>query len=187
MRLGTRIQLGVAIGALATGALANTVLANPGDIGGAALTNLLQNAAYDAAPQSPNVTCDVTAGGRDVNQRTTYGIGEVYGQDAGFGQGECASLTEKRFNCTVEVWIEYYESSGPLAGTWQEIFDTHRWAYGTAKEGICTPSLPPVASKSYPGGSSYLNKYHQAHAVISNTIPGTDPRHDLSPVWFMVP
>ena len=187
MQRGTRVRVAVLAGALAAGALANVVLASAEDGAGALLTNAAQKAGYAATPQSPNVTCDITAGGRDVNQRTTYGIGEVYGQDAGFGQGECASLTDKTFDCTVTVWLEYYVRSGVLAGTYQPIPGTTRSTFGSAREGVCTPPLPPNVTKTYAGGSPYLNTYHQAHARITNTLPGSVARDDVSPVWFMVP
>ena len=180
------MRLVVLAAALAAATFAPAATADVSDGGGAILTNLLDNKRYQEDEQSANVTCDVMAGGRDLVQRLTYGVGEVYGQDTGFGQGECASLTDKKFDCTVTVWLEYWVSSGPLAGTYQPIPGTTRSATGRALDGVCTTSIPTTLM-TYVGGSQYLNTYHQAHATISNTLPGTEPRHDLSPVWYMIP
>lgn len=153
---------------------------------GAYLSGSADQIRVHSIPSDPNVTCDVKAGGRDLVQHTNYVFGEVYGQDFGTAEGECASLDSTRmYTVTLTVEIEYYTAIDLFTGYWSPV-GCSATSSAVSRKGIAVP-IPPVATCVYPGTSPYLNAYHRAHAILTPSIPGSAPREDYSPIWFMAP
>ena len=161
--------------------------ANLLDVSAAEFTNALDQVAAASVATDPNVTCDVTAGGRDLVQHTNYVVGEVYGQDFGEATGACASLdTGRRYPVSLRVQIEYFTATGLTSGYWLPVPGCSATTKATSTQGVAVPS-PAVITCTYPGTSGYLNRYHRAHAVLTPGISGAAVRRAYSPTWFMAP
>ncbi len=139
-------------------AISTPAFAGPTDVG--AFTQYEQAAAAaassiaaDALVTNDNLTCSApTAGGSEVNPRVQYVVGEVYGNDAVFGEWDCESRAVGSISMSGTITDMAFFGGG-----------YHGVASGAdarVLSGAC--AVAPKALGSFGGGSGALNTWHYA-------------------------
>ena len=138
------------------------------DIAAASLDNVGQ--------PNDNIACDVPkAGGGVVNQRTGYFVGEVYGNDAGFGEIACARIDGGSFTLNGVAYIQAYS-----AGTWSNV----RTGPASSLPSVGGASaVAPTVLGSYAAMDSALNKYHRTMVRFTTSTGRTYTMYSVP--WFM--
>lgn len=140
------------------------------------VSDIAAASADNASQPSDNIACDVPkAGGGVINQRTGYFVGEVFGNDLGFGEIACARIDGGTFTLTGRASIEAFTS-----GRWATI----RTGPSTSRSSLGGASaVAPTVTGSYASLDGSLNKYHRAKVVFATNTGRSYTMY--STPWFM--
>ena len=151
----------------------------------AALTDGATAAATTAAAQAAaatryagqDITCAPEADGGLITSQTNFVVGKLFAEDFGVGQAKCISLTAKTYTITATTAIQSLH-----LGVWQDV-GCQASRSATATQGVAVIAAVPVTC-NYGDNSTFLDEYHRAHTVLTNTVDGV-PRDAYSATWFV--
>ena len=165
-------------------ALAATAALAPATAG-AAVTDAATAAATTAADQATaatryagaDITCLPQADGGLITHQTNFIVGKLFAEDFGLGQAKCVSLTAKTYSMTATTKIESLHG-----GVWTSVGCSQSRG-GTVAQGVGV-IVPFTVTCNYGDNSTYLDEYHRAHTILTNSIDST-VRDAYSATWFV--
>ncbi|MGH2753233.1 MAG: hypothetical protein ACRDLB_02265 [Actinomycetota bacterium] len=144
----------------------------------AALSNTLDQANDALGWVGTDITCKPEADGGPVTQETNFIVGKIFAQDLGVGRGTCHSLNVPSYTMEVFVKIQYYDNG------WKDTGCNSPTVTTRATQGVAVAVPPARIICNYGDLSPYLDSYHRARTVLTNTVD-TRIRRATSAIWFM--